>query len=53
MNRYQRLRDMREDRDLKQEDIAGLLQTTTQQVSKWETGRQMMGIDKYIKLAIF
>ena len=53
MNAYQRLKDIREDNDLKQEDIAKLLSTTRQQVSKWENGVQMMGIDKYIILAKF
>ena len=48
---YQRLKDLREDHDLSQKDIADLLHTTRQQVSKWETGFQMMGVDKYIKLA--
>lgn len=52
MNYYERLKDVREDHDLTQAEIANLLQTTRQQVSKWETGAQMMGIDKYIKLAI-
>ena len=51
MNIYQRLKDIREDNDLKQEDIAKLLSTTRQQVGKWENGIQMMGIDKYIILA--
>ncbi len=51
MNYYERLKDVREDHDLTQEDIANLLHTTRQQVSKWETGAQMMGVDKYIKLA--
>lgn len=51
MDYYERLKDVREDHDLTQEDIAGLLHTTRQQVSKWETGAQMMGVDKYIKLA--
>ena len=51
MNYYQRLRDIREDHDLTQKDIAELLKTTRQQVSKWESGIQMMGVDKYIKLA--
>ena len=48
---YERLKSMREDHDLTQTDIADLLQTTRQQVSKWETGVQMMGVDKYITLA--
>ena len=51
MKYYERLRDLREDRDLTQADIAELLQTTQEQISKYETGKQMMGIDKYIKLA--
>lgn len=46
-----RLKDVREDRDLKQSDIAILLDTTQEQISKYETGKQLMGIDKYIKLA--
>jgi len=46
-----RLKDIREDNDLTQNDIAQLLKTTTQQISKWETGLQKMGIDKYIILA--
>lgn len=53
MNRYQRMKDLRTDHDLSQANIAELLQTTVQQVSKWETGKQMMGIDKYITLARF
>lgn len=53
MNYYERLKDLREDKDLTQADIAKLLGTTRQQVSKWETGVQMMGVDKYIKLALF
>lgn len=51
MNYYERLKSVREDNDLTQADIAALLKTTRQQVSKWETGVQMMGVDKYITLA--
>ncbi|MBQ3040707.1 MAG: helix-turn-helix transcriptional regulator [Clostridia bacterium] len=51
MNYKNRLKDVREDRDLKQSDIAILLDTTQEQISKYETGKQLMGIDKYIKLA--
>ena len=53
MNYYQRIRDMREDRDLKQIDIANALQITQSEYSKYELGKHMMGIDKYIKLAKF
>ena len=51
MEFYQRLKDLREDHDLTQNDIAEVLQTTREQISKYETGKQMMGVDKYIKLA--
>lgn len=51
MNYYERLKDIREDNDLTQVDVANILKTTRQQVSKWETGVQMMGVDKYIVLA--
>lgn len=53
MNHYQRLKDIREDKEPTQADIAKILQTTRQQVGKWENGVQMMGIDKYITLAQF
>lgn len=53
MDYYQRLKDLREDHDLTQQDIAQVLQTTREQISKYETGKQMMGVDKYIKLAKF
>ncbi len=51
MNRNKILKQVREDHDLTQADIAKLLKTTKQQVSKWETGVQMMGVDKYVVLA--
>lgn len=51
MDYFKRLKDIREDNDLTQTDIAEILNTTRQQVSKWETGAQMMGVDKYIILA--
>ena len=53
MSHINRLKDVREDRDLKQSDIAELLCTTQEQISKYETGKQAMGIDKYMKLAVF
>lgn len=42
---------MREDHDLSQEAVARILQTSQQQISKWENGTQMMGVDKYVILA--
>ncbi len=53
MNYYQRLRDLREDKDLTQEDVAKLLGIKQTQYSRYEIGKNMMSIEKYIKLAIF
>lgn len=53
MTIYQRLRDMREDRDLKQEEVAAYLGINQTQYSRYERGVQMMGVDKYIALAKF
>lgn len=53
MNHYQRLKDLREDNELKEKDIAKLLGTTQQQISKYENGTQKMSILHYIKLAKF
>lgn len=50
-NLYKRLKDLREDHDLSQNDVAQLLGTNQQQISRWETGTQMMGVDKYVILA--
>ena len=53
MQYINRLKDMREDRDLKQSDIAELLCTTQEQISKYETGKQAMGINKYEACSFF
>lgn len=53
MKYYERLKDLREDRELTQKDIAEIIGSSQRQISKYETGKQMMGIDKYIKLAKF
>lgn len=51
MNYYQRLKDIKDDKNLEQADIAKVLKTTQQQISRYEKGKQMMGVDKYITLA--
>lgn len=53
MNMYQRLKDMREDRDLTQKEVAELLGTNQSSYAKYENGKHMMGMDKYIILAKF
>lgn len=50
---YQRLRDLREDQDLSQGDIARLLQTTQQTYSLWERGDRELPLHHAITLAIF
>ena len=53
MNYYQRLKDMREDRDLSQQEVAELLGIQQTHYSRYELGKQKMGIDKYIALSKF
>lgn len=48
-----RIRDLREDRDLSQSDIAKVLRTTQQQYSKIETGRSDISGQKLKLLAEF
>lgn len=50
---YQRIRDLREDNDLRQEDIAPILQTTREQYSRWERGAQEIPFHHAITLARF
>lgn len=50
---YQRLRDMREDADRTQTDIAMVLETTRQQYARWETGAQELPMHHFITLAKF
>lgn len=51
MNYYQRLRDIREDNDLTQTDVAKVLNIQQTQYSRYERGATQMSIDKYIVLA--
>jgi len=48
-----RIRDLREDRDLTQSDIAEVIKTTQQQYSKIETGKADISGEKLILLAKF
>ena len=50
---YQRLRDLREDKDLNQSDIAKLLDTTQQTYSLWEKGNREIPFHHVITLAKF
>lgn len=48
---HQRLRDMREDHDKTQAQIAKLLGTRQQQYARWESGQWQMPIEHYKTLA--
>lgn len=48
-----RIRDLREDRDLSQADLAKVIQTTQQQYSKIEMGKSDISGEKLILLAKF
>lgn len=50
---YQRLKDLREDNDLKQEAIAQMLEMTRQQYQLYESGKRQIPFDKVIKLAVY
>ncbi len=53
MKKYQRLQDLREDRDLKQEDIAKVLGITRQQYQLYESGKREIRFFQVIELAKF
>lgn len=48
---YKRLKDLREDNDLLQKDIARILGTTQKQYSRWETGFTQIPAHHLITLA--
>ena len=50
---YQRLRDLREDKDLTQKDISALLNTTQPQYARYETGERELPMHHFITLAKF
>ena len=53
MKYYQRLKDLRNDNDLKQESIAIMLKTTIQQYSRYERGERELPMHHFITLARF
>lgn len=53
MTMYQRLRDLREDRDLKQREIAAHLNCSQKTYSNYELGQRDIPTDVLIKLALY
>ena len=50
---YQRIRDLREDRDLKQRELAAYLNCSQRAYSNYELGQRDIPTDVLIKLANF
>lgn len=50
---YQRIRDLREDRDLKQKQLAEYLNCSQQVYSNYELGQRDIPTDVLIKLALY
>ena len=48
---YQRLRDIRDDKGLSQQEVGKILGTTQQQYARWELGQQEMPMHNFIILA--
>ena len=48
-----RLRDMREDNDLTQKEVAALLKIDQRTYSNYETGKRSMPVEQYRSLAVF
>lgn len=53
MNYHKRIKDLREDNDLKQSQIAELLNTSQSYYAQYENGKRPIPIDRLIKLADF
>ena len=51
--KFKRLKDLREDKDLFQKDIAKVLQISQQYYSEYEKGNRTMPIEYLIKLSDF
>lgn len=50
---YQRIRDLREDRDLKQRELAAYLNCSQKTYSNYELGQRDIPTDVLIKLALY
>lgn len=53
MHHYQRLTDLRQDKDMNQTQVAEILGTTQTQYSRWERGAQEIPMHHAITLAKF
>lgn len=51
MNIYQRIKDLREDKDLKQSDIAEMIGTSQSYYAQYENGKRQIPFDRVVQLA--
>lgn len=51
MHFYQRLKDLREDKDLKQSDVAEIIKTSQSYYAQYENGKRAIPFDRVIELA--
>lgn len=50
---FKRIRELREDRDYYQKELAEILKCTQQQYSEYEKGKRLIQVDRLILLAKF
>lgn len=53
MKYYERIKDLREDQDLTQQDIATILNTSQSYYAQYENNKRQMPFDRAIELAKF
>ena len=53
MSLYKRFKDLREDKDLKQKDIAEIINTSANYYGDYENGKREMPFNRVIELAKF
>ncbi len=53
MYKYQRLKDLRTDKDLTQKEVGKIIGTSQKQYSRWETGEAEIPLHHMITLAKF
>lgn len=51
MNYYKRIKDLREDHDLTQQQVADIIQTSQSYYAQYENGRRPITLDRFILLA--
>ena len=53
MDFYKRIRDLREDNELKQSDIAEIIKTTQSYYAQYENGKRQIPFDRAVEIAEF